>query len=76
MIEIDGFYWFVGALLICVVHVIYLRGWRREQRQILALREKYNAREQKRHDEPMQAFACNDSAVGWNLDGSRERGQA
>lgn len=76
MIEIDGFYWFVAALLVCGVHSLHIRSWRREQRQLLACREKYNAREQKRHDEFMQAFARNDSALGWNLDGSRERGQA
>ena len=77
MIEIDGPLWFAGALLICGAHVLYLRGWRRDQRQSLAWWKKYDADAQKRHDEFMRAIGRDDtSTLGWNLDGSRERGQA
>ena len=77
MIEIDGPLWFVGALLICGAHVLYLRSWRRDWRQSLAWRQKYDADAQKRHDEFMLAIGRDDvGALGWNLDGSRERGQA
>lgn len=75
MIEIDGFWWFVGALLICGLHVLYLRDWRRERREYIAWREKYNAAEQKRHDEFMRVMGC-DSAFEWNLDSNQPRGQA
>ena len=77
MIEIDGPLWFAGALLICGAHVLYLRGWLRDQRQSLAWWQKYDADAQKRHDEFMRAIGRDDtSTLGWNLDGSRERGQA
>ena len=51
MIEIDGPLWFVGALLICGAHVLYLRGWRRERRTHLAWWQKYDANAQQRHEE-------------------------
>ena len=80
MIEIDGPLWFASALLICGAHVLYLRGWRREYRQILGCRQKYNADAQKRHDEFMHAMRAigRDDAdtLGWNLSSSGERGQA
>lgn len=77
MIVIDGPLWLVGALLICGAHVLYLRGWRREHRQSLARWQKYDADAQKRHDEFMSAIDGDDvGTLGWNLDGSRERGQA
>ena len=77
MIEIDGPLWFLGALLICGMHTLYLRGWRREQRQSLAWWQKYDVDAQKRHDAFMRAIGRDDtSMLGWNLDGSRERGQA
>ena len=78
MIEIDGPLWFVGALLICVVHVLYLRGWRRERRAHLAWWQKYDADSQKRHDAFMRAIDRDDDrgTLGWNLSSSGERGQA
>lgn len=77
MIEIDGFLWFVGALLICGVHALHLRGWRREQRQYQAWWKRYDAVAQQRHDAFMRVTDRDDARdLGWNLDGSRERGQA
>ena len=77
MIEINGPLWFAGALLICGAHVLYLRGWLRDRRQSLAWWQKYDADAQKRHDEFMCAIGRDAvGAIGWNLDGSRERGQA
>ena len=77
MIEIDGPLWFAGAFLICGAHVLYLRSWRRDQRQSLAWWQKYDADAQKRHDEFMNVMGRDDaSTLGWSLDGSRERGQA
>jgi len=77
MIEIDGSLWFAGAVLICGAHVLYLRSWRREQLQRLAWWQKYDAASQKRHEEFMRAIGRdNDTALGWNLSSSGERGQA
>jgi len=77
VIEIDGPLWFAGALLICGAHVLYLRGWRREQRQRQAWWQRYDAASQKRHDEFMRAMGRDDAdALGWNLSSSGERGQA
>lgn len=73
MIEIDGLAWFIGALLICGAHVLYLRSWRRERIAHLAWWQQYDVDAQKRHDEFMRAIDDRDE---WNLDGSRERGQA
>lgn len=77
MIEIDGPLWFAGALLICGVHVLYLRGWRREQRLYQAWWQKYDTGAQKRHDDFMHAIDS-DRAVedSWSFDKSSERGQA
>ena len=77
MIEIQGFWWFVGAILICGAHVLYLCDWRRERREYMQWRETYNAIEQKRHDEFMRAMGHTDvSTLGWNLGSGRQRGQA
>jgi hypothetical protein len=77
VIAIDGPWWFAGALLICGVHLLYLRGWRRERREYVTWRETYNAAEQERHDALMQVIGRDANvAHGWNLDGSRERGRA
>ncbi len=56
MIEIDGLFWFIGALVICGAHAIYLRGWRREQQQYLEWWQSYDAKAQRRHAEVMRAF--------------------
>lgn len=74
VIQIDGFWWFVGALLICGAHFLYLRGWRRERREHLAWWQNYDADAQKRHDEFMRVMN-RDKGEGWNLNGS-QRGQA
>lgn len=77
MIEIDGPLWFVGALIICGVHVLYLRSWRHERRAHLAWWQNYDVRAQKRHEEFMRVMDQGDSStLGWNLDGNRQRGQA
>lgn len=77
MIVIDGPLCFAAALLICGAHVLYLRSWRREQRQRLAWWQKYDADAQKRHDAFIRAIDRDDGGThGWNRDGNRERGQA
>ena len=76
MIEIDGPLWFAGALFICGAHVLYLRSWRREQRQYKAWWQNYDAASQKRHDEFMRVIGDDGDALGWNLDGGSVRGQA
>ena len=77
MIEIDGPLWFAGALLICGAHVLYLRSWRREQRQHTAWWKKYDAAAQKRHVEFMRAIdRGDDRSFGWNLSSNGQRGQA
>ena len=53
---IDGLYWFVGALLICGVHVLYLRSWRREYRRQLAWWQQYDTDAKQRHVEFMRAI--------------------
>jgi hypothetical protein len=76
VIEIDGPLWLAGALLICGAHVLYLRGWRREQRQYKAWWQNYDADAQKRHDDFMRAIDRDDDrGLGWNLSSSGERGQ-
>ena len=78
MIEIDGPLWFLGALLICGAHVLYLRGWRRERRAHQAWWQKYNTDAQTRHEAFMRALGGDDdnSALEWNLNNNGERGQA
>lgn len=77
MIEIEGFWWFVGALLICGAHGRYLRSWRRERLAHLAWWKKYDADAQSRHEEFMRAIDRDDvAAIGWNLGGSEQRGEA
>jgi hypothetical protein len=77
VIEIDGPLWFAGALLICGAHVLYLRSWRREQRQYTSWWKKYDADAQKRHVEFMSAIdRRDDSSIGWNLSSNGQRGQA
>lgn len=69
MIEIDGFLWFVAALLLCGGHMLYLRGWRREQRQRLAWWQRHDAEAQRRHDACMQAMRAIDHGNGrWTVD--------
>jgi hypothetical protein len=77
VIEIDGPLWFLGALLICGAHALYLRSWQRERRQHQAWWQKYDAKAQQRHEEFMSAIGRDEAGTrGWNLDGNRERGQA
>lgn len=74
MFVIDGPMWFIGALLICGAHFLYLRGWRRERRAHLAWWQNYDAEAQKRHTEFMRVMDRDDDR--WNLSSSGERGQA
>jgi len=60
VITIDGFLWFVGALLACGAHALYLRGWRRERRQQQVWWQQYEAQAQARHEEFMSAIDCLD----------------
>lgn len=77
MIEIDGFLWFVGAVVVCGLHVLYLRDWRRERLAHLAWWKKYDADAQRRHEEFMRVMGRDHAPVlGWRLDGNGERGQA
>jgi hypothetical protein len=73
---IDGPLWFFGAVIVCGAHVLYLRSWRREQRQYRAWWRNYDAEAQRRHDEFLRAIGHANGALEWNLDGIRERGQA
>jgi len=73
---IDGPLWFLAAILICGMHARFLLNWRREQWEHRAWWRKYDAEAQQRHDEFMRAIDRNNGGLGWNLDGSRERGQA
>lgn len=77
MIQIDGFWWFIGALVVCGWHALQLRSWRRDRHEYMTWREQYNAIEQTRHDEFMRALRGTDDCVdvSWNLYKS-ERGQA
>jgi hypothetical protein len=74
--SIDSPLWFLGALLICGWHTRFLLNWRREQREYRAWWQKHDTAAQQRHGEFMHAFDRSDSSLEWNLDGSRERGQA
>lgn len=78
VIVIDGPLWFVGALIICGLHALHLRGWRRERKTDLAWWQTYDAKAQERHDEFMRAIGADrvDQTGGWSLDGGRQRGQA
>jgi len=76
-VVIDGPLWFIGALVICGWFALYHRSRRREYRQYMAWCRKYDADAQQRHAEFMHVMNRVDGdAYGWNLDGSRERGQA
>ena len=57
MIVIDGFWWFVFAVVICGWHAGFIINWRRELRLRDAWWRKYDAESQQRHAALMQAFA-------------------
>ena len=66
MIEIDGPLWFAGALFICGAHVLYLRSWRREQRQYEVHRVL---------SKPLREFTernANKNAAGFLIEASRK----
>lgn len=74
---IDGPLWFLGAILVCGWHTLFLHSWRREQRQYQAWWRNYDAEAQRRHEALMREIARDaDHALQWNLDGRRERGRA
>lgn len=56
MIEVDGFLWFIGAIVVCAAHVLYLRSWRRDQIARQAWWLKYDTAAQKRHVEFMRVM--------------------
>jgi len=73
VIEIDGFWWFVAAIVICGLHATYIRDWRRERRDQLAQWKAYDEASERRHVEFMEALTWYRSAkLGW----SQKRGQA
>jgi len=77
VIVIDGFLWFIGALIICGAHGLYLRSWRRERRAHQAWWQTYNTEAQTRHEAFMRAIGnIDDGALEWNLSSNGERGQA
>lgn len=53
---IDGFSWFVGALLICGAHALYLRSWQRERREHLAWWRAYDVRATLQHEALMHVL--------------------
>lgn len=71
---IDGFGWFIAALLLCGLHALYIRDWRRERREQLAASARYDAESERRHQETMRALAGVKPASLWQQ--HRERGQA
>ena len=50
-IQIDGFAWFIGALVICGLHAILLRDLRRERREQQAWWQQYDETSRRRHEE-------------------------
>lgn len=63
MIEIDGPLWFIGALLICGWHALFIRSWRRERRQYQAWWQKYDVESQQRHEALMKALDSHEEAA-------------
>jgi hypothetical protein len=57
VIEIDGFWWFVFALIICGWHASFILSWRRERRLSDAWWSAYDVKSRLRHEALMQAFA-------------------
>ena len=78
MFVIDGSLWFVGALLICGAHVLYVRAWRRELRAHRAWWQNYDAEAQTRHAEFMRVMDRDDDrdSLELNLSSNGDRGQA
>jgi len=73
VIVIEGHWWFVGALIIFALHVLYLRSWRLERLAYLAELRARDEADQKRHDEFMDALTWyRRGKLGW----SEKRGQA
>lgn len=65
MIVIDGFWWFVGALMGCGWHTIFMIWpWRRELRRSDAWWRKYDADARERHETFMAAIRTEDRASG------------
>lgn len=76
MIEIEGFWWLVGAVVVCGWHALYVRGWRRERRQYEAWWRSYDAEAQKRHADFIRVMdSADDVDVSWSMY-KNERGQA
>ncbi len=55
--RIDGLQWFVGALLVCGAHALYLRAWYRESQERWAWWQRYFAESKAQHEEFMRALA-------------------
>jgi len=70
---IDGPVWFIGALVICGLHMCLLWGGRRERRAHHAWWVKYEADARARHDELMAALQPSGPAADyWALGDNRE----
>jgi hypothetical protein len=57
MTEIDGFWWFVLAILICGWHASFILSWRLERRASDAWWRKYDVESRLRHEALMRALA-------------------
>lgn len=64
MIVIDGFWWFVGSLVICGCLGYVIWEWRREARRYAAWWCAYDAEAAKRHNIFMAAIGVDDHATG------------
>jgi hypothetical protein len=62
---IDGLAWFVGAILVCGAHALFLISWRAESRDRQKQWAAYNEASQQRHDEFM--VALREARVGHSI---------
>ena len=59
---IEGFWWFIGALLIGGAHVLYIHSWRRELRSHQAWWIAYDDRSTRQHKTLMRHLRGLDAA--------------
>jgi hypothetical protein len=61
VIEINGPFWFFCALVVCGLHVLYLRGWRRDYRAYQAWWQQHDAQARQLHEKFLHAVGNFDS---------------